>query len=330
MPLTGGTTTGTTGTTTHPVVGGVFPAPGTPGGAPVAGPAAAATAKFTLPTLPAAPTLAATTTPIDVSLSGDGHYRCLMKSPVPLEPTATLTPGVGQVTSITNSTPNSEIVNVHLSSLGSLSTAGSVGITLKKGTAATVTGNLHNHLPEDGTSGAPYTYPLFQVSSLVRVLGNVVSISAAAGIGNVYAGVITNTVGTDPVPPANGTALPVPAGGPLQGTNGAIGSVGGHIMGAVVAAGSINRVGANGIDWAGSGGTGAVGIFSTGVIGPVKMSTATTPGLSSRPRGQVGLTINNGSLNQGTVADYVCFDYAEARGVTVTVQATTPFPRAQA
>ena len=268
---------------------------------------------------------------MDISLSGDGPID-VYEITGPIAATGNVTAGAGQVTSITNSTPNSEIVNVHLSSLGSLSTSGSVGITLKKGTAATVTGNLHNHLPEDGSSGAPYTYPLFQVSSLVRVLGNVVSISAAGGIGNIYTGVITNVAGgaVDPTPPANGTALPVPAGGGLQGTNGAIGSVGGHIMGAVVAAGSINRVQANGIDWAGSGATNAVGIFSTGIIGPVNVN-GDDYGIIVSTQSQTGLTINNGSLNQGTVADYIRFDYAQARrNVAVTVQATTPFTQAQA
>ncbi len=306
---------GTTGTT----------APGSPGGAPVTGPATATT-KFTLPTLPGAPALATpATNALDINLSGSATLD-VYEITGPVTGTG-LTAGVGRVTSISNSTPKSEIVNVHLNSLGTLSTSGTIGESLKSGTAALPTGNF---IRADGSSGAPFTYPLFEVSSLVRVLGNVVSISASGGVGNVYTGLISNGAGgTDPVPAPNSTPQPIPAGGLLQGAAGQIGSVSGPIDGAVVAAGSINSVQANGIGWSGSGAFGGVGIFCANIIGPVTVN-GNDYGTIVSTVAQVGVTINNGSFINGTIADFERFDYTETRrGVSVIPTSATPITRPQ-
>jgi hypothetical protein len=304
--------------------------PPTPGVAPAPTPTPTPTnSKFTIPTLPSPPTAPATATnPIDINLSGDGTAD-VYEITGPVAANGSLGAG-GQVNTLTNSTPNSEMVYIHLRSIVTLSSSGAIGETVTQGTPAVVSGIPIAHKAEDGTSGAPYTYPLYEVSSLVRILGNTVSISAGR-IGNIYTGVISNVgaTATDPVPTRNNTALPIPAGGSLTGAGGAVGSISGKIDGAVVTAGTINSVQANGIGWAGSGAINGVGIYSTALIGPVNVN-GDMYGTIVSTTGQMGLTVNNGSIIGSTVADYTRFDYAEERrGSTVIVQSIQPFTRPQ-
>src|SRR6185312_7294188 len=85
----------------------------------------------------------------------------------------------------------SEIVNMHLTSLGSVQSAGTIGLASPHATLAAVAGNIRLRIGEDGTAGEPWNYPFSQPTAMVRVLGNIGSINAAGGVGNVYAGVIT-------------------------------------------------------------------------------------------------------------------------------------------
>lgn len=315
-PVTPGTSSGTgrTGTSTAPASPSNFPAPGTPGGAPVSGPGSSGN-KFTLPTLPTPPSLTPTV-PMDVSISGSATLDVYEINGI-VQANGSLVGGRGQVTSITNAT-GGEIVNVHLNSLGNLASNGTVGAALVHSTPASVLGNYYVHLGEDGSSGAPYTYPLFEIGSLVRVLGNIVSLSAAA-VGNVYAGVIANNGGqSDAVPAVNSIPLAIPAGNALiAASGGAVGSIAaGSVVGSIVTAGSINSVSISGGGtlWQGSGALGSPGIFSTALIGPVH-SGGNFRGQIISTIGQLGMTVGGGSIDDATVADFSRFDYAEARAL---------------
>lgn len=290
-------------------------------------PAAAANAKFVLPTLGGAPTINPTA-PMDVTLTGSATLDVYEITGIATAADGSLVAGRGNVTSITNNTSGSEMPVIHLNSLGTLSTNGTIGLVLKKNTPATVTGNFYTHRAEDGASGAPYTYPLLEVSELVRVLGNVVSISAGGGVGNIYTGVISNGgAPNDPIPAANSTPPAIPAGVQLRGTSGQIGSVAGPIIGAVVAAGTINSVTARGIGWQGSGSYAPAGIFSTGLLGPITVN-GDDRGMIISTIGQMGLTVINGSLQQAVVGNFSRFDYAQARSLRTNTPGTTgPFTR---
>jgi hypothetical protein len=316
-PLTG-TTTGTTTTTTTTQGGATVPAPGVPGGAPLKGPGSQGN-KFTLPSLPAPPTITPTT-PMDVSITGSAKLD-VYEITGPVTATGSLVGGRAQVTSIVNTT-GGEIGTIHLNSLGALSTNGAAGALVEHNTAAMPLGNYYVHLTEDGSSGAPYTYPLFEVSSVVRVLGNIVSISAAQ-LGNVYAGVIAST---DPIPAVNSIPVAIPGGSAMTGASGgAVGAIAaGSIIGSVVTAGNINTVSAGSVGWQGSGAVGAPGIFSTALIGPTTIR-GNMRGVINSTIGQVGLTIVNGSLNDAVVSDFNRFDYTEARAlILASTTSATP------
>jgi hypothetical protein len=187
-----------------------------------------------------------------------------------------------------------------------------VGYLLQRSTAAQPLGNYYVHLPEDGGGGAPYTYPIFEVSNLVRVLSNVVSISAAE-LGYVYVGIVT---GTDPIPTVNSIPVAIPGGTALTGAAGEVGAISaGSIIGSVVTAGSINTITAGSIGWQGSGAIGAPGIFSTALIGPTTVR-GDLRGVMESTVGQVGLTISGGSLKNAVVSDFNRFDFTEARALT--------------
>ncbi|HSZ58295.1 MAG TPA: hypothetical protein VK797_21700 [Tepidisphaeraceae bacterium] len=328
--VTPGTSGGPGGATaTVPASASNFPAPGTPGGAPIAGPGSSGN-KFTLPALPTPPTLNPTL-PMDVKISGSAALD-VYEINGPVQANGSLVAGRAQVTSITNTT-GGEIVNIHLNSLGILAASGAVGAAVAHNTAASVLGNYHVHLTEDGSSGAPYTYPLFEVGSLVRVLGDIVSISAGE-LGDVYAGAIANSNSqSDPIPSVNAIPLAVPAGGGLiDASGGAVGSISvGSVIGSVVTSGSINSISISGggTSWQGSGALGAPGIFSTSLIGPVTSGSDFRGQLVSTV-GQLGLTLGGGSINDATVADFSRFDYAEARALVFAAPASaTPitFPQ---
>ena len=274
-------------------------------------------ARFTVPTLPTAPTINATT-PMDVAISGSAKVDVYEISGI-LGTAPNLLAGRAEVTSITNNTPG-EIVNVHLNSLGTVAVAGTLGAALEQNTPSAVLGNYITHKTEDGSSGAPYTYPLFDTASMVRVLGNIVSISAG-NLGDVYAGVITNAAnGTDPVPVVNTIPQAIPDGSALiPASAGAVGAiVAGNVVGSVVTAGAINSVTASGIGWQGSGALIAPGIFSTAFIGPVTVH-GDDRGVVESTVGIAGLTVSKGSLFDAAVTAYNRFDYTEARALTATI-----------
>jgi hypothetical protein len=302
------TTTGGTTTTTTTTTGSTFPPPGSPGGAPVAGPGSSGN-KFTLPKLPTAPTLATTGNPLDINISGSVKtdiYSITGSTGVTVTgvPTVVNTP---QVTSIRNSTPG-EIVDLALRSLGTASISGALGIALEHNTASAVLGNIITT-----PTGMAASYPLNEVSSLARITLGAISISAGT-LGNVLIGTIA---GADTASGTNElTPRPIPDAAPPAPTTGTAGQLGslhaGAIVGSVVVEGSIGSASAGSIGWQGSGARGSPGIFSTSLIGPVTVGGDVSGQIISTV-GQVGLTIINGSLNNATIADYSRFDFAEAR-----------------
>lgn len=284
-----------------------FAGPGQPGGPPVG-----LTSKqhYKFPTPGQAPNLPANATPLTITFSGPDPISAfeITSTPDPAIGDGSLLKGIGQVTAIENDT-RGEIVNIHLNSLGTLATNGSVGVT-KSTTAAAVLGLVHNPLAEDTGASEPWDYPFLQPRNLIRVLGNIVSITASHGIGNVYAGLITNTP-PDAIPPI-GTPE-IPAGGPLAAVSGGnVGLITGEILAPVVTAGSIGGVTANGgFASNGNGALGGAGLYAVGLIGNV-VSNGDFRGVIESDTGQLGLTVN-GSMIGGTVSNYNRFDYVEDR-----------------
>jgi len=302
-----------------------FPGPGQPGGAPPAGgatgtvgapggpPAPVSKNKFTLPTLPTPPSLPANATPLTLSLGSNLNNTVkidVFEITGPTMGDGSLVPGLGQVTSLTDNTPG-EIVNIHLNSLGTLASNGTVGLAASH-TASAVLGQVHNPLSEDSAPGNPWDYPFLQPRNMIRVLGNIISISALRGIGNVYAGVINNTGDTVPLV---GTPE-VPAGGAItSGVNGNIGSINAQILGPVVAAGSIGSdTSPHGFGPNGTGAVGGDGLYAVGMIGPV-VSNGDFHGTTVSTTGQLSVTIN-GVVTQAEIANYSRFDFAEPRALS--------------
>jgi hypothetical protein len=282
-----------------------FAGPGQPGGPPVG-----LTSKqhYKLPTLGQTPSLPAMATPLTLTFSGPDPISVfeITSPPIP-GGDGSLVPAIGQVTAIENDT-RGEIVNIHLNSLGTLATNGTVGVSAST-TGADVLGLVHTPLSEDAGASEPWDYPLLQPRNLVRVLGNIVSITASHGIGNVYAGLITTTP-PDAVPLV-GTPE-VPAGGLLAGTAGNIGLITGHILAPIVAAGTIGGATANGgFAGNGTGAVGGAGLYAVGLIGNV-VSNGDFRGVIVSNTGQLGLTVN-GSIIGGTIANFQRFDFVEDR-----------------
>lgn len=331
-----------------------FPGPGQPGGPPPAGGATGVVGspgglpaptgngqKFTPPRLPNPPTLPPGV-PLTVSLAGNVRLDTF-EIATTVDPAGgmggsnldeSLLKGQGNVTSITNSTPG-EIVNIHVPSLGTVTTNGSLGL-VQSHTASAVLGLIKNPLMEDmGSLTNPWDYPFLQPRTTIRVLGNIVSISADRGVANLYAGFIfINGTGDFNLNSGPGVSMPPPPfpGTPeapisrlpiTNGLQGNIGSVSAHILGPVVAAGSIGSVTARqGTGGNGSGAVGGAGIYAFGVIGPV-VSNGDFHGTIISLTAQMGLTVN-GVLDQAVVSNYIRFDFAESR-VFGTIIPTNPF-----
>ena len=306
-----GTGTGTgTGTTT-----------GRPGGPPIK--TTGASGRFTPPVVPAIPTLA-TNVPLTLSYTGSVKIDTFEVTSTPGTADGSLTAGVGNVTSLTNDT-GGEIVNIHLNSLGALTSTGAVGIPLESNTPGAVLGLVHNPLAEDsGRSGEPWIYPFLDPTSMVRVTGNIVSISAAKGLGNVYAGYITS-----PGAPGTGTQ-DVGTGTISNGLDGNIGSISAPITGPIVSAGSLGSlVAAGGFAPHGSGAVGGAGVYAVGVIGPVVSNGDFRGEMVSRFE-QFSLVVNNGSIAEASIGNLAEFDFAEARAGSVLIQgAITPISKPQ-
>jgi hypothetical protein len=317
QPGNGGTTPPGSGTGSG--TGVQFPGAGTPGGAPIK--VAGNATKFTIPTLPVIPSLPATALPLTLTMTGSRLDTYEITGPVTPGGDGSLTPGVGQVTAITNNT-SGEIVNMHLNSLGTLTTNGTLGLA-QSHTASAVVGQTKTPLAEDPPfSDNPWVYPFLEPRQMVRVLGNVISISAAS-IANVYAGEIISGIPTG----GPGVTPPIPGTGTIiSGTAGNIGSINGMISGSIAAAGSIGSVTSPGFGPNGTGAVGGDGVFAVGLIGPV-VSNGDFRGTLVSFTGQLGLTVNNGSIIRGEIGNYSEFDFAEARvtsGVIVTGATGSP------
>ena len=317
----GGTTTTTTTTT------GNFPAPGTPGGAPTAA-ATASTQKFALPTLPGAPALTVTTAPLDVNITGNAKVDVYeVTSPI-LTSDGSLSPGLGNVTSLKNST-GGEIVNIHLNNIGTLSSNGAVGAAVETNTPSIVRGNIRNHhTTEDGTEGAPYSYPLYEVSSLVRVVGRIVSFSAACGLAATPTSASSRPQGRRPIrfrfrslrrrrfPTASPTTSVTHPWSEA--------CLGRSLAALFVANGSINSISIQGMNWRGSGATNSVGLFATGLLGPISDS-GDIRGIITSAIGSVGLSVHNGSILGAVYGSLARFDFAEdtAEGIVIPTSLTS-------
>lgn len=315
---------GTGGGSPPPPPTGNVPGAGLPGGPPIKTTATAASARFVLPTVPNVPTLAAGL-PLTLTYSGAVKIDTFEVTGTPLLPgDGSLVPGVGNVTALSNTT-GGEIVNIHLNSLGTLTSSGAVGIPVESNTPNAVLGLVHNPLSEDsGRSGEPWIYPFLDPTSMVRVTGNIVSISVAQGLGNVYAGYITS-----PGAPGAGTQA-VGTGTISNGLDGNIGSISAPIIGPVVSAGSLGSVVASaGFAPHGSGAVGGAGLYAVGVIGPVVSNGDFRGEMVSRFE-QSSLVVNNGSIAQASIGNLAEFDFAEARAGAVLIQgAITPITKPQ-
>src|SRR5581483_11764383 len=85
---------------------------------------------------------------------------------------------------------------------GNLTTNGTIGVALEHNTGAPVVGLVRHPLTEDtshGQVGEPWSYPFLLPTNMIRITGNVVSMAAAQGIGNVYVGYISQLVTADTV-----------------------------------------------------------------------------------------------------------------------------------
>jgi hypothetical protein len=315
QPLNGGTGGGS-----PPPPTGNGPGAGQPGGAPVKNPAAGS--RFILPVVPNIPTLAAGV-PLTLTYSGAVKIDTFDVSSTPALPDGTLAGGVGFVTALTNTT-GGEIVNIHVNSLGTLTSNGAVGIPLESNTPSAVLGLVHNPLSEDaGRVGEPWIYPFLDPTSMVRVTGNIVSISAKE-LGNVYAGFITSGGAPGAGTPAVGT------GAITNGLDGNIGALSAQILGPIVAAGSIGSSTAQGGFAAhGSGAVGGAGLYAVGIIGS-DVSNGDMRGELVSTFGQASIVVNNGSIAEAAIGSLAEFDFAEQRAGTIIISGfITPITKPQ-
>lgn len=324
IPAAGGTGgTGTGGSASR------FPQPGQPGGAPTG---TGTNTRFTQPPAPGVPTLVAGAASLPVTISGTTRIDVWeISSEHTPAGDGSLVPTLGHVTSITNSTPHGEIINVHVTSAGSITSNGTVGIPLTQNTAAPLMGAIHAPLSEDtshGQVGQPWSFPFDLPTNIIRVTGNIGSITGREGVGNVYAGFVQQSPTADPIPTPG--APPNPVGGSsviVPGTDGNVGPIAGPLLGPIVTAGTISSVTANGISWTGSGAVGYGGIFSSNTIGPVTVNGDDRGAIVSA-RGTLGITINGGSMLNGVVGSFVRFDSVEPRGLSfLSIQEISPVTR---
>lgn len=326
--VTAGTTTTTTTTTTTGA------AAGTPGGPPVK--TNNGNGRYKTQTIPSAPTLPANALPLTLNYTGNVSIDTYdITGPPNASLDNSLAAGGGEVTSISNTTPNSETVNVQLTSLGTFTTSGSLGMALEHNTPAAVQGAIIDPNSEDtGSSGEPWLYPFLDPRSMVRVVQNIISITAAQGVGNVYAGIVNGAgLPTAPGDPNFDAPQPLFAGTPAVGatgtitggTNGQIGSITGEILGPIVGAGSIESVNSpHGVGPNGSGAVGGDGLYGVSTIGNV-VSGGDFLGTEVSTTGQVSLTVN-GVIAGAEISNYSEFDFAEARAAGVEIPNTFPNP----
>jgi hypothetical protein len=313
---------------------GIPVAAGTPPATPTTG---TATAKFLTPNLPGLPTLATTGNPIDINLTGSAITDVyIIDGPRPI-PSAdqSLIPATAQVSTIVNQT-GGELLNTHLNSLGTITTSGSLGMSVPHATPSSLLGLIHTPLLEDTQHqplGEPWSYPFVLPTNMIRVLGNVGSMAVAGAAGNMYLGfIVHNSPSTEAIPlVAPALAIPLPAGNTINPSASVAGQLGAlttsMVAGPVVTAGVINSVTAGGMSWWGSGEVGGGGLFSARLIGPVAVH-GTMRGAIISATGQLGLTVTGEMIN-AHVANYARFDFAENRAATIVgaSELNTPITR---
>lgn len=161
-----------------------FPLPGTPGGAPIKTNTVAGATNQQV-ALPPPPVLATGGQPLDVIFNGNAKVDVYSVNG-------------GNFTSIQNQTPGGELVNVTATSIGNLSSAGTIGLT-------------HGALGEDvnGETIFSNTYPFNQQHYGLNVATGIVSINAPR-FGNI-------TTGTDGIGAVTGfNAAPVVSGAAIN------------------------------------------------------------------------------------------------------------------
>lgn len=178
----------------------------------------------------------------------------------------------GNFDQIANNTPGGEIVDVHAASIGALNGGGAIGLNLAHSTAAAL-------LPNAVVSN---NFPFNGQRTGVVVSGSIVNVSMAS-VGNLI-------------------------------VNGSIGTIVGSIVAPVFAGGQINNVilGPGGIHPSGSGNLSDAGIYATGAIANVVGNNTDIRGNIVSTTGIQSVALQNGSIIDSTIANYITLSDSEA------------------
>jgi hypothetical protein len=255
-----------------------FPAPGTPGGAPIKTTSTTGS-NFKVVPLLAAPGFAATGQALDIVVNGNARVDVYSVNG-------------GNITSLENQTTGGEIVNVEATSVGVLSSNGSIGLD---------PGKLGESV--DGQTIFNNTYPFVQQHFGLHVASGIGALSAPH-FGNIFEGSMAGLI-----------------------TVGAlgIGSLTGENDGPVITGGGINKVSLSGMAWAGSGAPGASGLYASNTIGPITSSGDVRGNIVSNVGTQSLAVGNNASIINGQILTLADFSGSSAVSTgRLTVDVTTP------